>query len=154
MCIFDLLAASRIKVFNILATALLLGFLCKCRDTNITPNFTKLKQLKDMDMKARSKFYRKLLFNEISAKHKRLKVLKKEQKDSTDELLSKSTWMKRKCIIYSIKFVMSKFEKQVSDRHLRKYDRLVQTYNYENGFMENPNNTIWNLSSHTLSNEE
>ncbi|XP_066932663.1 uncharacterized protein [Clytia hemisphaerica] len=83
-----------------------------------------------------------------------IQVLKKEQKDCTDELVSKSTWMKRKCIIYSINFVMSKFEKQVSDRHLRKYDRLIQNYNYENGLMENPNNTIWNLSSHTLSNEE
>ena len=139
---------------KVLKCKLDLNFLCKCRDTNITPNFTKLKQLKDMDMKARSKFYRKLLFNEISAKHKRLKVIKKEQKDCMDELVSKSTWMKRKCIIYSINFVMSKFEKQVSDRHLRKYDRLVQSYNYENGFTENPNNTIWNLSSHTLSNEE
>ena len=131
-----------------------INFLCKCRDTNITPNFTQLKQLNHMDAKSRNKFCRKLLFKEISTKHKRLKELQKEHKDQTDKLNSCCTWMKRKCITYSINFVMSKFEKQVAQRHLNKFERLVQKSNAENGFSDNPNNTIWNLSSHTLSNDE
>ena len=107
-----------------------------------------------MDSKSRTKFSRKLLFQEISTKHKRLKVLLKEQETDANTLNTRCTWMKRKCIEYSINFVMSKFEKEVSRRHLNKYEHLVHQSNLENGISENPNSTIWNLSSRTLSNDE
>ena len=49
---------------------------------------------------------------------------------------------------------MSKFEREVSLRHRNKYERLAYQTNLDNGITENPNSTIWNLSSRVLSNDE
>ena len=131
-----------------------IDFLSKCRDTNINPNFTQLKQLKEMDRKMRFKFCRKLLFNEISCKHKRLKSLKKNIDVVQTELLNSSTWLKRKCITYSINYVLSRFSDDVTKRHKRKYENLLNVKYKKEGIQNNPNNIIWNLSSRNLSNEE
>ena len=58
-----------------------IGFLCKCRDTNIVPKFTELNKFANFDNRTRLKFSRKFLFEEISRKYKRLHELslKKEQ---------------------------------------------------------------------------
>ena len=55
-----------------------ISFLNKCRDENVYPTFTKVKKFKDMEKKHRSRYYRRLLLDEISNKHKRLKQLNKQ----------------------------------------------------------------------------
>ena len=129
-------------------------FLCRCRDTNINPNFTKLKQLKAMDSKNRFKFCRKLLCNEIAKKHKRLKQLNQEISDLHTQLNTNCTWLKRKCIFYSINFIISKQKDDIKSRHNRKFDNLLRSKRYADGIKDNPNEVIWNFSSKTLSNDE
>ena len=86
-----------------------INFLSQCRDTKIIPNFTNLKRLKQMNKRSQSKFCRKLLYDEISNKHKNLKELCKQQQKSQNLLKNIATWMKQKCITYSINCVMKFF---------------------------------------------
>lgn len=45
-------------------------------DGYLQPTFTRAKRLKEIDKKIRKRHYRHLLLDEISNKHKRLKILK------------------------------------------------------------------------------
>ena len=51
-------------------------FLVKCRESNMCPTFTKVKRLKDMNKKVRNRYHRRLLLDEVSNKHKTIKVIK------------------------------------------------------------------------------
>ena len=55
-----------------------------------------------MDKKMRNKYYRRLLLDEISNKHKRLKLLNKQLEMETNISNDSTTWMKGICIRYSI----------------------------------------------------
>ena len=56
-----------------------INFLSQCRDTNIIPSFTNLKNLQQMNKRSCSKFCQKLLYDEMSTKHKHLKELCKQR---------------------------------------------------------------------------
>ena len=71
-----------------------INFLFKCRESNLYPTFTKVKCLKDMNKKVRNRYHRRLLLDEISNIHKRLKSLNKQLPSETDTLKSNITWMK------------------------------------------------------------
>ena len=107
-----------------------------------------------MNKRGHFKFCRKLLYDEISNKHKNLKELKKQQQESQNLLKDVATWMKQKCITYSINCIISKYIAEVKSRHARKYNCLLNKNNAENGIQSNPNNVVWNLSSRSLTNEE
>ena len=58
-----------------------------------------------------------------------------------------ATRINQKYIIYSISCVISKYLSEVTARHARKYNSLLNKINAENGVQSNPNNAFWNLSS-------
>ena len=75
-----------------------ISFLNECRDGNVFPNFIKVKKFKDMEKKHRNRYYRRLLLDEISNKHKRLKQLNKKLDDDLYLLNNNATGIKSKCI--------------------------------------------------------
>ena len=50
-----------------------INFLVKCQKSNLYPIFIKGKHLQDMNKKVHNRYYRCLLLDEISNKHKQLK---------------------------------------------------------------------------------
>ena len=66
-------------------------FLSQCRDTNIIPNFTNLKKLKQMNKRRRFMFCRKMLCDEVSSNHKNLKEIRKQQQESQNLLKKVAT---------------------------------------------------------------
>ena len=95
-----------------------------------------------MNKRSRFKYCRKLLYDEISNKHNILKELRKQQQKSQNLLKNVATWMKQKCITYSINYVISKYVVEVKSCHARKYNCLLNK------------NVVCNLSSGDLTNEE
>ena len=59
-----------------------INFLSQCCYTNIIPNFTNHKKLKQINKRSRFKFCQKLLHDEISNKHKNLKKFRRQQQES------------------------------------------------------------------------
>ena len=71
-----------------------ISFLVKCRDGNLQPTFPRVKRFKGMNHKIRKRYYRRLLLDEISYKHNRLKLLTKELEMETNILNDSTTWRK------------------------------------------------------------
>ena len=84
-----------------------------------------------MDEKIQNRYYMHLLLNEISNKHKRLKLLNKQLENETNILNDSKTWKKQK-LGRSI--------------HNKKFDSLCKKKQQEDVMKENPSNTIWNLN--------
>ena len=61
--------------------------------------------------------------------------------------------MKRFTITYSINIVMNTYKNKIETTHEKKFNNLYINKQKE-GVKENPNNTIWNLATRVLSNEE
>ena len=87
-----------------------------------------------MDKKIRNGYYRRLLLDEISNKRNLWKLLNKQLGNETNILNDSTTWIKK--------------------THNKKFDSLYKKKQQEDGIKENPNNTIWNLTSQTFSNDE
>ena len=101
------------------------------------------------------KSLRNLLLDELSNKHKRLKQLNKQLDEDLYLLNNNVTWMKSKCIVYSINILINAYIKKTQVTNNKKLDRLFKKKKQEeDGLKENPNNVIWNLTSGILSNEE
>ena len=64
-----------------------------------------------------------------------------------------TTWMKGTCIRFSINIAIISCVKNIQQTHNKKFDSLCKKKQQEDGIKENPNNTIWNLTSQTLSND-
>ena len=108
-----------------------------------------------MNKRSHFKFCPKLLYDEISNKYKNLKELRKQHQEELQNLLKNvATWMKQKCITYSINCVISKYVAEVNFRHARQYNCLLNKSNAENGIQSNPNNVVWNLSSRNVTDED
>ena len=131
-----------------------ISFLNKCRDGNVYPTFTKVKKFKYMEKKHCNCYYRRLLLDEISNKHKLLKQLNKQLDDDLFLLNNNATLMKSKCVVYSTNILIDAYIKKTQVTHNKKLDRLFKKKQEEDGLKENPNNVIWNLTSRILSNEE
>ena len=107
-----------------------------------------------MEKKHRNRCYRRLLLDEISNKRKRLKQLNKKLDDDLHLLNNNGTWIKSKCIVYSINILIDAYIKKTQVTYDKKLDRLFKKKEEQDGLKENPNNVIWNLTSRILSNEE
>ena len=94
-----------------------ISFLNKFRDGNVYPTFTKVKRFKYMEKKHRNRYYRRLLLDEISNKHKRLKQLNKQLEDDLFLLNNNATWMKSKCVVYSINILIHAYIKKKQVTH-------------------------------------
>ena len=75
-----------------------------------------MKNLKDMNKKVRIKYHKRLLLDEISNKHKRLKSLNKQLASETDTFRSSVTWMKSICVSYSINIVINKYKSSTNSQ--------------------------------------
>ena len=131
-----------------------ISFWNKCRYGNVFPTFAKVKKFKDTEKKHRNRYYRRLLLDEISNKHKRLKQLNKQLDDDLYLVNNNANWMKSKCIVYSINILNDAYIKKTQVTHNMKLDKLFKKKQEKDGLKETPNNVICNLTSEILSNEE
>ena len=79
-----------------------------------------------MEKKHRNRYYRRLLIDEISNKHIRVKQLNKQLDDDLYLLNSNAIWMKSKCIVYSINILIDACIKKTQVTHNKKLDRLFK----------------------------
>ena len=79
-----------------------------------------------MNKKVRNRYHRRLLLDEISNIHKRLKSLNKQLPSETDTLKPNVTWMKSICISYSINIVITNYIEKVQRTHRKKLDNLFE----------------------------
>ena len=131
-----------------------LKFLVTARDTGVYAKFTRSKNVKNNKKKCKSKFYHRVLLDEIKSKRRSIKELRKELCDSMKALSSSTTFFKSIILRISINRSVLKDEKKIIKRHRKKLDSLIKEKNKENNIHENPNPVVTNLSSHDLSNEE
>ena len=71
-----------------------LKFLVRSRDTGVYPKFTRWENIKNKKKKCKSKFYRRILLDEINSKRRSIKELRKELFDSMKALSSSTTFFK------------------------------------------------------------
>ena len=57
-------------------------------------------------------------------------------------------------ITYSIYIMMNTYKSKIEATHEKKFNNLYTNNQKEEGVKENPDNTIWNLITRVLSNEE
>ena len=133
---------------------LAIAFMSKCRDTNVFPKFTRWKNANQKAVKDRNKYRRKVLLDEIRNKHSQLRQMKNEVKAESTMLYSNMTFMKKWMVKRSIQIIIDAEKKLVQKRHNKKLANLLDEKAKLEGTMNNPNKTIWNFSSHILSNEE
>ena len=69
-------------------------------------------------------------------------------------LLSATTWMKGKLILFSVNRLQQKISNETKSRHNKKLDALVINKRIFDGIKPNPNNVITNLTDFELSEEE
>ena len=119
-----------------------ISFLNKCRDGNVYQTFIKVKNFKYIEKKHHNCYYRRLLLDEISNKHKRLKHLNNPLDDDLFLFNNNPTWMKRKCAAYSINILIDACIKRTQVTHNKKLDRLSKKKQEEDGLKENPNKVI------------
>ena len=62
--------------------------------------------------------------------------------------------MKRFAVTYSINIVMNTYKSNIEATHKKKFNNLYTNKQKEERVKERPNNTIWNLATRVLSNEE
>ena len=107
-----------------------------------------------MEKKHRNRYYRRLLLDEISNKHKRLKQLNKQLDDDLYLVNNNATWMKSKCIVYSINILNDAYINKTQVTHNKKLEKLFNKKQEDDRLKENPGNVMWHLKSRILSNEE
>ena len=98
------------------------------------------------------KFCRKLLLDEISNKHKRLKQRKQQQE--SQNLVKKRCHLDEAVYSCCLNCVISKYVAEVKSRDARKYNCELIKSNTENSMQSNQNKITWNYSSRNLTNGE
>ena len=83
-----------------------------------------------------------------------MKQLNKHHDNGLYLLNNNATWMKSKCIVYSINILNDAYIKKTQVTHNMKLDKLFKKKQEKDGLKETPNNVICNLTSEILSNEE
>ena len=97
-------------------------------------------QCKDFKSKPyKHRYYRRILLDEITAKNKALRDLKKETFDCEKALLNNTTWLKRKCIYYSINNIVNRKGKRLTLSLNNKFNKIVEADQIAKGIHPNPN---------------
>ena len=131
-----------------------LSFLMKCRDANVYPKFVRFKNLKNTPYKKKRRYYRRILLDEIASKNKSIRNLKQEFSEAKHVLHNNTTWLKSKCISYTLNNIANKEVRKLNASLEKKLDKILADERTHNGIYTNPNVTITNLSSRTLTNDE
>ena len=101
--------------------------------------FVQYKHFKSKPHKHRHRYYRRILLDEITAKNKALRDLKKETFDCEKALLNNTTWLKRKCIYYSINNIVNREGKRLTLSLNNKFNKIVEADQIAKGIHPNPN---------------
>ena len=101
------------------------NFLITCRDENLTPKFTRWKNLKNNNMKVKNRFYKRILIDEINSNYNKIKEAKSLLEKRKTELYSSTTYFKGIVLRTAINRAVSKNEKVTIKRHKKKLDNLL-----------------------------
>ena len=129
-------------------------FLVNCRDEYVYPKFRRWKNVKSNSVKHMNRFYRKILLNEISSKHRPLNEIRKQYQIAVDDLNGRLTYFKQYALKIAINRAVRTNENITMKRHLKKFNALLYERNERDGLTPNRNRIITNMSSHILSNDE
>ena len=130
-----------------------LKFLIQCRDEDISPKFTRWKNLRKLSISKKKKRYKKILFDEINNKHKLIKQLKREKVEA-EENLKRVTWLKRSVVKYMVDNYLKHEETVIKKRHEKKLQNLRREKRSIDGTRPNPDKIIINLTNTKLTNEQ
>ena len=72
-----------------------LNFLVNCRDKYVYPKFTRWKNIKSNSVNYKSRFYRKILLDDINNKHRSIKEIRKRYQNATDDLNANLTYFRQ-----------------------------------------------------------
>ena len=131
-----------------------IAFLKYCTTQDLLPNFTKWKNFKSMVPKARVREQRRVLRHAYTERVMKRKSLFAELKDGQDHLRSITSPIKFSVIIRAIKTDEECRRKKTVIVHKKKLNALIENKRANEGLELNPNKTIFNLSSHALTNDE
>ncbi|XP_066924963.1 uncharacterized protein [Clytia hemisphaerica] len=129
-------------------------FLNNCKQNNVYPKFVRWKNIKTKHPREREKYYHRLLNESLDKRHSELKVLRKQHNDSKNTLMSKTTWMKYKLILFSVNRLQDNICKTTKTRHEKKLDALIINKRVFDGIAPNPNSLITNLTDFELNEKE
>ena len=121
---------------------------------DVFPKFVRWRNINNQSLKKKSRYYRRILLDEIDEKIKHLKNLKLQLVKEHTLLNGITTWVKRSDLMYTSKMVRSKEERKWIKTHNKKLDGLISHKKEISGINQNPNSIITNLSSRTINNEE
>ena len=113
-----------------------LKFLVTARDTGVYPRFSRWKNVKNNKKKCKSKFYCRMLLDEIYSKLRSIKELRKELFGSMKALSSSTIFIKHIILRISINRSVLKDEKKIIKRHQKKLDSLIKEKNRENNIQK------------------
>lgn len=95
-----------------------LGFLRKCKGSEVYPKFVRSERIKQLRRKKKQHRFHKLLLNDaINERNTDILRLRKttcEQKAAILDILQTTTWMKAKLIIFSVNRLMCQENKKIS----------------------------------------
>ena len=115
----------------------MLKFLYNCRYKDVFPKFVRLRNINNQPLKKKSRYYRRILFDEIDEKIKHLKNLKLQLVKEHALLNGITTWIKNSVLTYRLKMVISKGERNIKTQN-KILDGLISHKKEVNGINENP----------------
>ena len=132
-----------------------LGFLRKCKESEVYPKFVRWRNINQLRRKKKQHRFHKLLLNEaINEKNANISNLQKVNSQLKAEIFGNITWMKAKLIIFSTNRLLYREKNKISQRHAKKFQRLMDMKTAADKLENNPNEVIVNLSGQKLTPEQ
>ena len=131
-----------------------IGFLKKCKWTDVYPKFVRWKHVKNKTKNERNKLYKAKVNDGIKARHNDFRKLQQQHVDSQNQLRQSTTWLKYHSILFSINRLQSKKTHLIELRHQKKHDNLIIEKRLCDCTQRNPNKIITNLTNITLTQDE
>ena len=102
-----------------------INFLVNYRDEYVYTKFTRWKNIKSNSVKYKSRFYRKILLDEINNKHRSIKKIRKRCQNAMDDLNANLTYFKLHVLKIAINRAVYKKQNIMKKRQLRKFNALL-----------------------------
>ena len=103
-----------------------LKFLYDCRDEDLHPKFTRWKNFNTLDDRAKHRAYRKVLNDEIKAKHKHIRKLRLIHAQKENSFSSSTTWMKRLIVTNAVNGSVNSLMLKAKKTHAKKFANLLE----------------------------
>ena len=131
-----------------------LKFLRNCSTREVLPKFTLWKNFRRLKHKSRMTEQRRVLRRALSERNEKRKSLIREIQNRERVLRSMTSTVMFAVIIRAIKVDEESLVKTTSRVHDKKLNGLLLAKSKKDELVSNPNNIIFNLSSHKLTDEE